>query len=188
METDNKRKSTFSAISINRITAERFRAYSKIVSRSHSETIDAMIDFFEKTKITPRNEVMISFIRFQNYVIGRFDYLEELLRTMEREQIIPTHDMLKSLFDGTALRKKEQPLLVDKMVIRMTKEEWDMEEGKVSFERYHDVIKARGKDRRVFSKVLDSITKVEPTFGKTYFKLEIDETELDGIRQELSGK
>ncbi len=188
METDNKRKSTFSAISINRITAERFRAYSKIVSRSHSETIDAMIDFFEKTKITPRNEVMISFIRFQNYMIGRFDYLEELLRTMEREQIRPTHDMLKSLFDGTALRKKEQPLLVDKMVIRMTKEEWDMEEGKVSFERYHDVIKARGKDRRVFSKVLDSITKVEPTFGKTYFKLEIDETELDGIRQELSGK
>ena len=188
METDNKRKSTFSAISINRITAERFRAYSKIVSRSHSETIDIMIDFFEKTKITPRNEVMISFIRFQNYMIGRFDYLEELLRTMEREQIRPTHDMLKSLFDGTALRKKEQPLLVDKKNLRMTREEWDMEEGKVSFERYHDVIKAKGKDRHVFSKVLDSITKVEPTFGKTYFKLEMDETELESIRQELSGK
>ena len=188
METDNKRKSTFSAISINRITAERFRAYSKIVSRSHSETIDAMIDFFEKTKITPRNEVMISFIRFQNYMIGRFDYLEELLRTMEREQIRPTHDMLKSLFDGTALKKKEQPLLMDKKKVRMTREEWDMEEGKVDFEKYHEVIKAKGKDRRVFSKVLDSITKVEPTFGKTYFKLEMDETELESIRQELSGK
>ena len=188
METDNKRKSTFSAISINRITAERFRAYSKIVSRSHSETIDAMIDFFEKTKITPRNEVMISFIRFQNYMIGRFDYLEELLRTMEREQIRPTHDMLKSLFEGTALKKKEQPLLMDKKNVRMTREEWDMEEGKVDFEKYHEVIKARGKDRRVFSKVLDSITKVEPTFGKTYFKLEMDETELDSIRRELNGK
>ena len=188
METDNKRKSTFSAISINRITAERFRAYSKIVSRSHSETIDAMIDFFEKTKITPRNEVMISFIRFQNYMIGRFDYLEELLRTMEREQIRPTHDMLKSLFDGTALKKKEQPLLMDKKKVRMTREEWDMEEGKVDFEKYHEVIKARGKDRRVFSKVLDRITKVEPTFGKPYFKLEMDETELESIRQELSGK
>ena len=188
METDNKRKSTFSAISINRITAERFRAYSKIVSRSHSETIDAMIDFFEKTKITPRNEVMISFIRFQNYMIGRFDYLEELLRTMEREQIRPTHDMLKSLFEGTALKKKEQPLLMDKKNVRMTSEEWDMEEGKVDFEKYHEVIKARGKDRRVFSKVLDRITKVEPTFGKPYFKVEMDESELDSIRQELSGK
>lgn len=188
METDNKRKNTFSAISINRITAERFRAYSKSVSRSHSETIDVMIDFFEKTKITPRNEVMISFIRFQNYMIGRFDYLEELLRTMEREQIRPTHDMLKSLFEGTALKKKEQPLLVDKKNVRMTREEWDMEEGKVSFEKYHDVIRAKSKDRRLFSKVLDSITKVEPTFGKAYFKLEMDETELDSIRWELDGK
>ena len=188
METDNKRKSTFSAISINRITAERFRAYSKSVSRSHSGTMDIMIDFFEKTKITPRNEVMISFIRFQNYMIGRFDYLEELLRTMEREQIKPTHDMLKSLFEGTALKKKEQPLLMDKKNVRMAKEEWDMEEGKISFEKYHDVIKARGRDRRVFSKVLDSITKVEPTFGKIYFKLEMDETELDSIRQELNWK
>jgi len=187
METKTKRNSTFSAISINRITAERFRAYSKMVSRSHSETIDIMIDFFEKTKITPRNDVIISFIRFQNYVIGRFDYLEELLRTMERNTKA-THDMLKSLLYGTTVKKKQQPLLMEKDCIRMTREEWDMEEGKVSFEKYHDVIKARGKDRRTFSKVLDSIIKVEPTFGKPYLKLDIDAAELDNLRLELNGK
>lgn len=186
METKTKRNNTFSAISINRITAERFRAYSKTVSRSHSETIDTMIDFFEKARISPKSQVMISFIRFQNYMMGRFDYLEELLRTMEREQLRPTHDMLKSLFEGTALKKKEQPLLVDKKNLRMTKEEWDREDGKVSFEKYHDVIKARSKDRRIFSKVLDSIAKVEPTFGKPYFKVEMDETELERIRRELN--
>jgi len=188
METKTKRNNTFSAISINRITAERFRAYSKTVSRSHSETIDTMIDFFEKARISPKSQVMISFIRFQNYMMGRFDYLEELLRTMEREQLRPTHDMLKSLFEGTALKKKEQPLLVDKKNLRMTKEEWNMEDGKVSFEKYHDVIKARSKDRHIFSKVLDSIAKVEPTFGKPYFKLEMDETELESIRRELNWK
>ena len=131
---------------------------------------------------------MISFIRFQNYVIGRFDYLEELLRIVEREQIRPTHEMLKSLFEGTALKKKEQPLLVDKKDIRMTREEWDMEEGKVPFEKYHDVIITRSKDRRIFSKVLNRMTKVEPTFSKPYFKLEIDVAELDSIRRELDGK
>ena len=188
METKTKRNNTFSAISINRITAERFRAYSKTVSRSHSETIDTMIDFFEKAKISPKSQVMISFIRFQNYMMGRFDYLEELLRTMEREQLRPTHDMLRSLFDGTALKKKEQLLLVDKKSLRMTKEEWDMEEGKVSFEKYHDLIKAGNKDRRFFSKVLNRITKIEPTFGKPYFKVEMDETEWDSFRRELDGK
>jgi len=186
METENKRKSTFSAISINRITAERFRAYSKTVSKSHSETIDTMIDFFEKAKITPKSEVMISFIKFQNYLIGRYDYIEELLRTMEREQIKPTHDMLKSLFDRTALNKKEQqPLLVDRASIKMTREEWNMEEGKVSFEKYHDVIKARGNDQRKFRELLGKIERVEPTFGKPFFKIIIEASELDILKEEL---
>ncbi len=188
MEPKIKRKSTFSAISINRITSERFRAYSKTVSKSHSETIDTMIDFFERARITPKSEVMISFIKFQNYMIERFDYLEETLRRMEREQLKPTHDMLKSLFDGTALKKKQQPLILDRASIKMTREEWNMEEGKVSFEKYHDLIKARGEDRRTFSKVLDSIAKVEPTFGKPYFKLEIDAAELESIRKQLNKK
>ncbi len=186
MGTKTKQKSTFSAISINRITAERFRAYSKTVSKSHSETIDTMIDFFEKAKITPKNGVMISFIKFQNYLIGRFDYIDELLRTMEREHIKPTHDMLKSLFDGTALKKKEQqPMLVEKASIQMTREEWDMEEGKVPFEKYHDAIKARGNDQRKFRVLLGKIVKVEPTFGKPFFKIMIEASELDMLKEEL---
>ena len=157
------------------------RSFSPIqakLSKSHSETIDTMIDFFEKAKITPKSEVMTSFIKFQNYMTRRFDYIEEVLRRMEREQLKPTHDMLKSLFDVTTLKEKEQPLLLDKGTIRMTKEEWNMEEDKVSFEKYHNVIKDRGKDRRVLSKVLDSITKVEPVFGKPYFKAELDATNI----------
>lgn len=185
MEIKTKRNNTFSAISINRITAERFRAYSKTVCRSHSETIDTMIDFFEKAKISPKSEVMVSFIRFQNYIMGRFDYLEELLRAMECSTKA-THDMLKNLLYGTAIKKREQPLLIDKKDLRMTREEWDMEEGKVPFEKYHDVIKARSKDRRAFMGVLDKIVKVEPTFGKPYFKVEIDGAELDGIQKELN--
>ena len=185
MEPKTRLKSTFSAISINRITAERFRAYSKTVSKSHSETIDTMMDFLERARITPKSEVMIRFIKFQNYMIGRFDYLDETLRRMEREQLRPTHDMLKSLLDGTALKKKQQALLLDEASIKMTREEWNMEEGKVSFEKYDDVIKAWSKDRRTFSKVMDSIAKVEPTFGKPYFKLEIDAAELARMKEEL---
>jgi hypothetical protein len=67
----------------------------------------------------------------------------------------------------------------------MTKEEWDRAEGKVSFEKYHDAVKARSNDRRIFDKVLDKITKVEPAFGKPYFKVELDAEELESIRQEL---
>ncbi len=185
METNNSRKNTFSAISINRITADRFRAYSKTVSKSHSETMDTMMDFFEKAKISPKSQVMVSFIKFQNYMVGRLDYIIELLRTMEREQLKPTHDLLKSLFDDMELKKEEEPLYIDHANIKMTKEEWDRAEGKVSFEKYHYDVKARSNDRRIFYKVLDKITKVEPAFGKPYFKVELDAQELERIRRAL---
>ena len=56
----------------------------------------------------------------------------------------------------------------------MTREEWNMEEGKVSFEKYHDVIKARGNDQRKFRELLGKIERVEPTFGKPFFKIMIE--------------
>jgi hypothetical protein len=66
MEADKKRKSVFSAISINRITAERFRSFSKKVAGSHSDTLDDMMDFFEVAKISPRNKLMM--YRFLNCI------------------------------------------------------------------------------------------------------------------------
>jgi len=150
--------------------------------------MDAMIDFFEKTRISPKSEVIIGFIKFQNYMIGRFDYLEEMLRTMEREQLRPTHDMLKSLFDGTAHKKKERPVLVDRKAIKMTRAEWNLNEGHVSFEKHHNIVKAKAEDLRLFNRVLDHVTKIEPTFGKPYLKLEISETELKYIRRKLNIK
>lgn len=189
MENNNKRKSTFSAISINRITAERFRSYSKNVARSHSETIDTMIDFFEKANITPKSRMIISFFKFQIYLNGRFDYIEQLLRDQERKYLKPTHDMLKSLFDGTALKKeRQQPLLMEKTMLLLTKEQWDLVERKVSPEKHQALISARNQDRQTFLKLLKSINKVEPTFGKPYFKLEMDGDELDKIRQKLNGR
>lgn len=188
MDSENKKKSTFSAISINRITAERFRAYSKTVSKSHSDTIDTIIDFFEKTKITPKSEVMISFITFQNYMKGRLDYIIELIREQEHKYHKPTHDMLLSLFQGHTLQEKKQPVLLEKKLKKLTREEWNREKGTVSFDKYNKLVQSKGNDLRKFIEVLGKIKRVEPILGKPYFKIEINETELNILKRELSGK
>ncbi len=188
MESENKKKSTFSAVSINRITAERFRVYSKTVSKSHSETIDTIIDFFEKTKITPKSEVMISFIKFQNYMTGRLDYITDLIREQEHKYHKPTHDMILSLFQGHAIQESKQPVLIEKGLKKLTREDWHKEEGTVSIDKYHKLIRSKGNDLRKFREVLSKIEKVEPTFGKPYFKIEIDATELDILERELNCK
>lgn len=188
MDLKNKKKSTFSAISINRITAERFRAFSKTVSKSHSDTIDTIIDFFEKTKITPESEVMISFITFQNYMKGRLDYIIELIREQELKYHKPTHDMLLSLFQGQAIQENKQPVLFEKSLKKLTLEEWHKEQGTVSLDKYHKLVQSKGNDLRKFREVLGKIKRVEPAFGKPYFKIEINATELNILERELNDK
>ena len=190
MERNVKRKNTFSAISINRITAERFREYSKTVAKSHSDTIDTMIDFFEKANITPKSRVIISFIKYQVYLDGRFDYIEQLLRDLERKYLKPTHDMLKSLFDGVAPKKKEkqQPLLLNRNTIKMTKAEWRMEEEVVTIAKYNEAIRGRDEDRKMFREVLHKIALVEPSFGKPYFRVEMEADELERLKREYLGR
>ncbi len=183
MDSKIKRKNTFSAISINRITAERFRTYSKTVCQSHSETIDTMIDFFEKTRVSPKDEVAISFFKFQKQLMGRFDFLEELLRSIEREHLIPTKKMLESLFNGTVLQEKKQPLLIEKKKMERTVRT----EAQVDAKFYKAYIATSEKYRRYLSEILGKVTRVQPTFGKAYFRLDIDGEALEKIRQELNG-
>ena len=157
METNKDKKSLFSAISINRITAARFRKFSKNIAPSHSESLDDMMDFFEATKIHPRSPIFRHYIGLYNYVIGRLDFIIALLREHEEKYHKPTYNMLAGLFE------------------------------KVSQEEYDLLKNARQKDRRKFSEMISKIikgtTKVEPTFGKPYYKIDIDFTELDILKR-----
>lgn len=60
METEKKKKSDFSAISINRIVAGRYREFSKKVSKSHTLILELMMDFFEGAKISPKNKYLMN--------------------------------------------------------------------------------------------------------------------------------
>lgn len=186
MERKDKKKSEYSAVSINRITAERFRMFSKTVSRSHSETIDTIIDFFEGTKITPNDEVMISFIRFQNSMAKRLDYIIQLIREQEQNYHKPTYDMLLSLFQGQAIQENKQSVLLEKSLKKLTLEEWNNEQGTVSLNKYNKLVQSKGNDLRKFREVLRKIKRIEPAFGKPYFKIEISATELNTLKRELN--
>lgn len=188
MEIKKQQKNTFSAISINRITAERFREYSKTVTKSHTETIDTMIDFFEKANITPKSTFMMSFYKFQKYMMGRLDYIIELLREHERKYHKPTHDMLKTLFEeNTCLEcaEREEPLFIEPMFEKLTREEWNMKENKVSRNKYDTIVNERNEERKRMFDLLGKITLVKPRFGKAYHKLEIDVAELRIIKRKL---
>lgn len=188
MEIKKQQKNTFSAISINRITAERFREYSKTITKSHTETIDTMIDFFEKANITPKSTFMMSFYKFQKYMAGRLDYIIELLREHERKYHKPTHDMLKTLFEGnTCLEcsERKETLFIEPMFEKLTREEWNLKEDTVPKKKYDAMINERNEERERMFELLEKITLVKPRFGKVYHKLGMDATELAIFKRNL---
>mgnify|MGYP001429601329 CR=1 FL=1 len=188
METSNHGKRLFSAISINRITAERFRLYSNKTSYSHSENLDDMMSFFEISKISPRNKLMMYHLRLYSQVLSRLDFIIDLIREQERKYHKPTYDMLASLFKkAEMLDAKTSSVLEDKNSRKLTKEEWELEEEMISVEDYNSLLRYQKKEREEFSKtlkdIINSIEEVKPTFGKSYFKINISPSELDRIKR-----
>lgn len=187
MESNEERKRPFSAISINRITAERFRGFSKNIADSHSATLEDMMDFFEITKISPRNKIMRHYLGFYNYLIFRMEYITDLLREQEKKYHKPIYELLSGLFDKAERMEVKTGPLAERNVIKLTREEWELKEGKVSREKYDLIKMARKKDQEDFTKMLSEIInrieKVNPTFGKPYHKIEIDFTQLDIMKR-----
>lgn len=182
MEEFKDRKSLFCAISINRITAERFRIFSKKIAHSHSATLDDMMDFFEVTRISPRNKLMRHHLGLCNYIISRMDYIISLLREQDQKYHKPIYEMLAGLIKQAESMEAKKRSLVEKNVQRLTRKEWELEDGKVLLEDYNLLKDARQNDRedfkRLLSRIINGMEKVNPTFGKPFYKININMAEL----------
>ncbi|MCW5516956.1 BfmA/BtgA family mobilization protein [Muriicola sp. Z0-33] len=185
MEQEKKKKSDFSAMSINRITAGRYREFSKKISKSHTITLELMMDFFEGAKISPKNKYLMNHMGFEHRLNKRFDYIEELLRRMEREQLRPTHNKLKKLFEYAEHEEKDR-----KESLEFEKRMFEQSMKKKMITQYDNYILKENwrKERARVLKLLDKGRLEKSRFGKPYFKLEINESELESLRKELSQK
>jgi len=183
MELEKKKKSDFSAISINRIVAGRYREFSKKISKSHTLTLELMMDFFEGAKISPKNKYLMNYMGYVHYMTKRFDYIEELLRNWEKNSSIPKiHDMLKKIFEygENEEKRKERGLELQEKMFKQS-----MKKDRISqYDNY--ILKEKWKkERKKVLQFLEQIKKEKPRFGKSYFKIEIEQSELEKLKQTL---
>ncbi|MFD2588334.1 BfmA/BtgA family mobilization protein [Croceitalea marina] len=186
METEKKKKSDFSAISINRIVARRYREFSKKISKSHTLTLELMMDFFEGAKISPKNKYLMNQMGFEHRLSKRLDYLEELLRNWEKNSSIPKiHDMLKKVFD---FAEQEERNSRKDLELQQKMYDHSLKRDKVTqYDNY--MLKEKWKaERKKVLQFFEQIKKEKPRFGKPYYKLEIKESELESLKQALKEK
>ena len=184
MEVEKKKKSDFSAISINRIVAGRYREFSKKISKSHTLTLELMMDFFEGAKISPKNKYLMNYMGSEHRLSKRLDYLEELLRNWEKNSSIPKiHEMLKKVFDFAEQEEKNS-----RKDLELQQKMFDQSLKRVKVTQYDNYMLKENwkKERKRVLKLLDGITLEKPRFGKSYHKIKIEESDLVSLKQVLN--
>lgn len=179
----------FTTIRLKRNVIRRFKEYSKKTSPSYSETLDFMIAFFEDTGLSPydimNNPILSSTIAINK----RTEAVVTILRNIEKTQLIPTREMLESLFEQQLDQGDDDDYLsehiefIEKKFEHVERGEEFMEETTVPKIRYERLQEKMEKLKADFGYVLEKAKPVKPVLGNPYVKLELNPEELEKYRR-----
>ncbi|GAA3615440.1 BfmA/BtgA family mobilization protein [Flavivirga amylovorans] len=172
----------FKTVRLKKKTLIRFKRFSKKVSKSYSETMELVIDFFEWHGFLPSDRFEKSIIQEIAKNRKRTEASIAIIKDIEKSQTKPTNAMLSALFGESLVQ--EEPLLVERK-FKDTPREKKQVETTVPKIRYENLEWKMDSVKNDFSYVLDNVKVVKSSFGKNYLRLELNEEELVKFRRIL---
>jgi len=181
----NRKTYRFSAINIKSTVANRFRSFSKKTAKSHTETLIAVMDFFEWHGFVPTDRmnqsVLQEIIKNQKLTetsIKRTEASIAIIRDIEITQTKPTNAILEALLEQKVKQERQQvePL--------PSKQETPIEISvpKIRYEHLQDKLKMLQGESQY---LIENTTLIKPAFGKPYLRLDITEGELENYKRTL---
>lgn len=166
----------FKVIRLRIATIERYKGFSKKMTKSYSETLDVIMDFFEWHGISPFRRFAKQISDEENKTRKRIDAVIAIIKNIEKSQTKPTTAMLQSLFEEKLIQE-ESEMIETKFTDKAPEEKLITETTipKIRYERLEDKMNSVKED---FTYVLDNVKIVKSNFGKGYLKLELTEEEL----------
>jgi len=172
---------TKSRLQVKAKTANRFREFSKKNNSNQSETLDLILDFFEKNNLSPFETLVPSKVSLEILIKKRIDAVIAILKNIEKTQTKPGYLMLKLLMEGRPVPKLE----ISGKRKASAPGEKNMEQLNLEISRLQDVLKATKKDLEY---LLQKVEIKESTFGNDYLKLNIPRTEFEQFKIALKHK
>jgi len=152
----------------------------------------AMVEFFEHNGISPDERMHETIASLKYLLKRRFNAIIAIIRSIEKEQTLPTVSMIQALFeqelesDGeewdndfdlieqqlteTLVPKEEEPLDMEITVPRI---------------RYDRLMGQLEELRGDFGYVLDHVSTAKNRFGKDHFRLDLNLEELEKYKRKL---
>ena len=103
---------SFIAIRFKRKTAKRFQEFSKKNFKTHTETMEAILDFFLYNEISPKEKLGATGRTIEANLKKRMNAIIAIIKAIEKDQTLPTVAMLSALFEQT--EPVEKKLILEK--------------------------------------------------------------------------
>lgn len=175
--TDDYRKYDFSAISIKKDIATRFRRFSKEISKSNTETLESMLNFFEMNDLSPEDNIGVKNERTNK----RINAVIAILKNIEKHQTKPTTIMLQSLFEETIkVEKEEETEFIDFGTPKLITENEELVYYK---EKYDQINKQHFGLRNEITGFLKKIKVEKRTFGKDFLLLDLSKKDFENFKR-----
>lgn len=170
-------KYNFSGINIKKNIASRFRKFSKQISKSNTEALEAMLNFFDWNDLSPHDDLGVK----SDGTKKRINALIAIVKNIEKHQTKPTTAMLKKLFEEVANEESKE-------------EEYDFETPALITENeeltYYrkEYYKTQENYNALKYDVQDIIKKtkyIKSNFGTAHFRLDITKEQFENLKQKL---
>jgi hypothetical protein len=177
----------FKAIRLRIRTIERYKGFSRKMTKSYSETLEVIMDFFEWHGISPFSRFASQIVKEEEKTRKRIDAVIAIIKDIEKNQTKPTTAMLLSLF-GEKLEEEEEPVLVEKKFVKLTRDEWNEKEETVPKMKYQRLEQKHYSDLEKILETLNKVEKIEPRFGKPYLKIDMSPMELATLKGQFKDR
>lgn len=173
---------SFSHVNFKKATVDRFRKFSKQIAKTHTDAMEAMIDFFESNGISPYESLGVNMITLESKIKRRINAVIAIIKDIEKSHHKPTTAILQTLFEETSNIEREE------------EEEYDFEEPMLITENeeltYYrkEYYKTQENYNTLKYDVEDIIKKtkhIKNNFGNGHFRLEITKEEFEQLKQKL---
>ena len=167
-------KYSFSGINVKKAVAIKFRKFSRQISVSHTQALEAMLHFFERNDLAPDDDLGIH----NNRTNKRINAVIAILKNIEKHQTKPTAEILQSLLYETANIEKEEDFDFGSPVLITENEELAF------YKKQYKLIQEENMGfKNKMTKLLDQVNVEKRSFGKNYLKLNLDKIDFDNFRK-----
>lgn len=172
------KKYSFSAISIKKEVASRFRKFSKQISKSNTEALEAMLNFFDWNELSPDDNLGVK----NDGNKKRINAVIAILKNIEKHQTKPTAAMLKTLFEEVSTIEKDE-----EEILEFKPQELISENEELAYyrEQYYSVKTDYSDLKQELNVLLKNTDYIKSSFGTGHYRMKLTKQAFEILKQKL---